>query len=120
MCITKSEAKFLVDKAADLNVKGKEIEKELKLIKSQLKEYAEKNKLFSIPGINHVCVFTKNPINYISPTSLFKLMTKLKLREKFFDCVKVGMENTRKVVPEHELEKIQETTIDEWGKCSFK
>lgn len=118
--MTTKEIKQMVDEGAQLVAAIKEADAKLKLIKSQLKAHAMKEGIKSVPGIEHVLIISPSPSSSVDPAELRKLMMKLKMGDQFFDCVKVGLTETRKIVPAHELAKIETKTVDDYGKMTFK
>jgi len=113
---TEKELNLLIDKGAELNETYKTAEKELKSIKSQLKEYAKSNNTLELTSNENRVVFTSTNSNVIDYKKVFKLIT----FKKFVSLVKINMKDLKEELSKDDFNKVNTVLPVPYAKVSFK
>ena len=110
----------LVDRGYELDKQCKICDKELKLIKSKLKDTAKSNGETILEGDFHKAVISEQSRSTIDAKKFFKLMKAAGKEKDFWNCISVGVEKAKEHINEFDLEEISTKTSDPFGKISFK
>ena len=107
-----------VDRAGKLDERIKEYSKELKKLKTDIKEEAKKKNKKVLQGEEYICTFTASSKSNVEPKALLRLLKKEGKEKKFVEMVKVDITNTRRFLGDLS-DKIIKKTTDSFGKVSF-
>ena len=110
----------LVDRGYELDKQCKACDKELKLIKSKLKDTAKTSGQTILDGDFHKAVISEQSRSTIDAKKFFKLMKAAGKEKDFWNCISVGVEKAKEHINEFDLEEISTKTSDPFGKISFK